>query len=311
MSIAPFCSQAPGALERYSSAMPAAIPSPAIGTRFGRLSFVSDAAPIAGRRLWTMRCDCGSHLAVKPGQLACGHVRSCGCLRKEAMAVGGRVKDLTGDTFGRLTVLSLISKTGGARWSCLCSCGSLCEASSQSLVAGDAQSCGCLRLERVRLDLAGRTFGRLTAVEPVASSRYGRTWRCVCSCGGESRVLASLLAAGRIISCGCAIADKPGLSSPIARSHAAANNNRRRARKVAAGGTFTAAQVDALYAAQRGRCACCGAKLNGVFHRDHRTALANGGTNDISNIELLCGPCNLSKGAKDEIAWAAENGRLL
>lgn len=52
-------------------------------------------------------------------------------------------------------------------------------------------------------------------------------------------------------------------------------------------------------------------KLNGVFHRDHRTALVNGCTNDIGNIELLCGPCNQRKSAKDEIAWANENGRLL
>ena len=52
-------------------------------------------------------------------------------------------------------------------------------------------------------------------------------------------------------------------------------------------------------------------KLNGVFHRDHRVALANGGTNDIGNIELLCGSCNQRKSAKDEIAWANENGRLL
>ena len=84
-----------------------------------------------------------------------------------------------------------------------------------------------------------------------------------------------------------------------------------RARSRAAGGSFTAAQIDALYLAQRGCCACCRSKLHRVFHRDHRTALANGGTNDIGNIELLCGLCNMRKNAKDEIAWANENGRLL
>lgn len=52
-------------------------------------------------------------------------------------------------------------------------------------------------------------------------------------------------------------------------------------------------------------------KLNGVFHRDHRRALADGGTNNIGNIELLCGTCNLRKHAKDPIAWARENGRLI
>ena len=37
----------------------------------------------------------------------------------------------------------------------------------------------------------------------------------------------------------------------------------------------------------------------------------NIGTNDIGNIELLCGSCNQRKSAKDEITWANENGRLL
>lgn len=114
-----------------------------------------------------------------------------------------------------------------------------------------------------------------------------------------------------MISCGCAVIDKPGLAPRALNNRRLAGGHTRRARQRAAAGSFTAAQVDALYLAQRARCACCRVKLNGVFHRDHRTALANGGTNDIGNIELLCGSCNLRKGAKDEIAWAAENGRLL
>jgi 5-methylcytosine-specific restriction endonuclease McrA len=51
--------------------------------------------------------------------------------------------------------------------------------------------------------------------------------------------------------------------------------------------------------------------LKAGFHVDHKIALANGGTNDRSNIELLCPPCNLRKHAKDPIVWARENGRLL
>lgn len=55
----------------------------------------------------------------------------------------------------------------------------------------------------------------------------------------------------------------------------------------------------------------CGCALGDDFHRDHRVALANGGDNDITNIELLCGPCNQRKHAKDPVRWAQENGRLL
>lgn len=77
------------------------------------------------------------------------------------------------------------------------------------------------------------------------------------------------------------------------------------------GGSFTAAQIADLYAKQRGCCANCGVKLGEAFHRDHKVALHLGGSNDITNIELLCQPCNNKKHAKDAVRWANENGRLL
>jgi 5-methylcytosine-specific restriction endonuclease McrA len=39
--------------------------------------------------------------------------------------------------------------------------------------------------------------------------------------------------------------------------------------------------------------------------------LARGGSNDRLNLQCLCPQCNLSKNAKDPIAWAREQGRLL
>lgn len=50
-----------------------------------------------------------------------------------------------------------------------------------------------------RVNLAGQVFGRLTAVEYVAGSK----WRCVCSCGGEATVQAYSLKIGNTSSCGC------------------------------------------------------------------------------------------------------------
>ena len=45
------------------------------------------------------------------------------------------------------------------------------------------------------------------------------------------------------------------------------------------------------------RCAQCG---NGGQRLtiDHVVPLADGGSNDISNLQLLCGPCNQRKGSK-------------
>jgi HNH endonuclease len=43
------------------------------------------------------------------------------------------------------------------------------------------------------------------------------------------------------------------------------------------------------------RCAHCGSSDDLAI--DHVVALAVGGTNDLSNLQLLCGPCNSRKGA--------------
>jgi 5-methylcytosine-specific restriction endonuclease McrA len=46
-------------------------------------------------------------------------------------------------------------------------------------------------------------------------------------------------------------------------------------------------------------------------HIDHIQPVARAGTNDRSNLQLLCQPCNSSKGARDPIVFAQSIGRLL
>lgn len=91
----------------------------------------------------------------------------------------------------------------------------------------------------------------------------------------------------------------------------AANEAKRRTRKAGAGGSFTADQISALYGLQKGCCAICRDKLNGTFQRDHILPVALGGSSDISNIQLLCQPCNGSKGARHPVEHAQTLGRLL
>lgn len=56
-----------------------------------------------------------------------------------------RKLDLTGQIFGRLTVLSPApSKNGRARWNCICSCGNERIATTKGLRKGTIKSCGCL-----------------------------------------------------------------------------------------------------------------------------------------------------------------------
>lgn len=59
------------------------------------------------------------------------------------------IKDLTGQSFGRLTVVGLAPrlKSGNARWLCRCACGAETIVSSNNLRPGHTESCGCLARE--------------------------------------------------------------------------------------------------------------------------------------------------------------------
>ena len=57
--------------------------------------------------------------------------------------------DLTGQRFGRLTVIKRADNTkrGSARWFCLCDCGKSTTAAAQDLNRGHTRSCGCIQIE--------------------------------------------------------------------------------------------------------------------------------------------------------------------
>ena len=56
-------------------------------------------------------------------------------------------KDLTGQKFGRLTVIERAenSSQGKAHWLCKCDCGNLVEVSSVDLTHNKVKSCGCAK----------------------------------------------------------------------------------------------------------------------------------------------------------------------
>ena len=85
----------------------------------------------------------------------------------------------------------------------------------------------------------------------------------------------------------------------------------RRARKLAAGGTFRKRDIERIFAAQKGRCAACSACIKRSWQIDHIVPLARGGHNWPANLQLLCGPCNRRKSAKDPIDFMRSLGRLL
>lgn len=62
------------------------------------------------------------------------------------------LKDLTGQRFGRLIVLSKRKENKGVQpqWECLCDCGNVCIVTSNHLLMNRTQSCGCLQKERAK-----------------------------------------------------------------------------------------------------------------------------------------------------------------
>lgn len=63
-----------------------------------------------------------------------------------------------------------------------------------------------------RQNLAGRKFGRWTAIEPVhVGNRRDLQWSCVCECGATRYIASSSLLRGHTKSCGCGKPDAIGL----------------------------------------------------------------------------------------------------
>lgn len=110
--------------------------------------------------VWLCQCDCGNTVYVSSINLRKGRTKSCGCLKKETdHAPKGNVKDLLGQTFGKLTVIARDGSDhrGEAKWLCQCACGSKpISVLGSNLRSGHTQSCGCDRAshgEKAIIDL--------------------------------------------------------------------------------------------------------------------------------------------------------------
>jgi hypothetical protein len=70
-----------------------------------------------------------------------------------------KIIDLTGQKFGRLTVIARAdnSKYGNARWCCKCACGGEAIVVSNNLRRGQTKSCGCLQPEVMTYQTRRRT----------------------------------------------------------------------------------------------------------------------------------------------------------
>lgn len=218
-----------------------------VGNRYGKLVVVRRAETIRKRNRCECVCDCGNTITVMAQSLRSGNTRSCGCLHAESCEkvrerTARKQGDLTGCRFEKLLVLEFSHyKNGAFHWRCKCDCGKISNPSYHALVSGHSKSCGCQAAVRSRetglarrgktrrgehahnwVDLAGKSFGRLTVVHVSHLAfrgpyrkRWMYFWKCQCKCGKEIVTDGGSLRSGSSQSCGCLLRDaitKHGLS---------------------------------------------------------------------------------------------------
>ena len=173
------------------------------GQRFGHLLVMErDHTKGEGNTTyWRCQCDCGRVCAVRSNSLRAGVRTDCGngCKTRPMYHAAewddddnewepdNKLIDLTGQRFGRLTVMEKMppQEDKRTRWLCACDCGNTCVVTSRDLRKRGQQSCGCGKIK----DLRGQRFGKLTVVArsdhyvtlPIGTKKY--MWECRCDCG--------------------------------------------------------------------------------------------------------------------------------
>jgi hypothetical protein len=145
-----------------------------IGRRFGSLITVEpDPSPDKPHH-WICACACGARKSIYKYNLIKGASTSCGCQRPGLVSVARTEHDLTGQRFGRLSVLQEGPRAGRFKsrtWACMCDCGNSTTVYQGKLTQGATQSCGCL--QRNVLPLIQRTHGNVIGKSPTPEYR---TW---------------------------------------------------------------------------------------------------------------------------------------
>lgn len=116
--------------------------------------------------------------------------------------------DLTGNKYGRLTVLGDVGKrTGRGRilWHCLCECGRVTFVRADHLKNGSTTSCGCLNKEKKHecfKDLTNTETDNFKIIDRAYSKNQRVYWNCICKhCGNHIELQSNQIE--RYSSCGC------------------------------------------------------------------------------------------------------------
>lgn len=116
--------------------------------------------------------------------------------------------DLTGNTYGRLTVLGddgTRTKSGKVLLNCLCECGNKTYVRADHLKNGSVVSCGCLNNEKKHerfKDLTNTETDNFKVIDKAYSKNQRVYWNCICKhCGNHIELQSNQI--DRYSSCGC------------------------------------------------------------------------------------------------------------
>lgn len=114
-----------------------------------------------------------------------------------------KIKDLSGQRFGKLVVQNIVKNRGHTSWLCKCDCGKSKIILSTNLMQGYTKSCGCLNIDFIN----NKRFGRWLVVKLVGRNKHqGALWECLCDCGTIRNLCTGSLKNGSQ-SCGCRLKD--------------------------------------------------------------------------------------------------------
>lgn len=140
------------------------------GLKHGHLTVIREVDRDAqGIGRYECRCDCGKLAVLRtshfyPSRRFCS--RECPLLSRY------RIPELTGQRFGRWTVLERAGKSGRrSTWKCRCQCGTERVLGGAALSAGQTLSCGCLIKDKLSLGLSPEEMLERKRAHARASNR--------------------------------------------------------------------------------------------------------------------------------------------
>lgn len=157
------------------------------------------------------KCVCGNFINRTYSSLKAGSdLASCGCKRTEINDKQSR--NIIGEKFGRLTVLSENKTPHKRTVTCKCDCGNIVTRSKTDIMSGHTKSCGCLWMDDCchanEKDWTGQiSEAGVKFLSKAYMNKKGQwLWNCECPlCHNTFIILPAKVMSNHTSSCGCRI----------------------------------------------------------------------------------------------------------